>query len=228
VPALRQVRATLVDLSRRYSRVAHEVEDVAHDILLAALRRGFSVDDETFLKSARGAARRHSAFLARSAGRRRARETSTAAEYLVKDESDARADVHEGAPLSVLPPALRTTLLLLLQGLEKAELRLALGVSDAALRKRFQALREHGPLARPELPVPPRSPLLSQLRRGQVGLLRRLTLALGADGPSRRFAARDPDGHGLIFTEALTPGPPAATSDASATTARAPRKGTPC
>ena len=37
---LRAVRESLVEVSRRYSRVAHEVEDLAHDIILSALRRG--------------------------------------------------------------------------------------------------------------------------------------------------------------------------------------------
>jgi len=226
---LRELRASLVEVSRRYSRVAHEVEDLAHDIVVSALRRGSSLDGETFLRSARGAARRHGAFLARSAGRRRARELSSAGEHVVHGDVDAGPEADEGAPLSVLSPTLRTTLFLLLSGLEKAELRLALGVTDAALRKRFQALREHGPLARPDLPMPTRTPALYQLRRSQVGLLRRLAVALAGGDPARRvLAASDPDGHGIIFTEALTPGRPTATSYASATNDRTRRKGNPC
>jgi DNA-directed RNA polymerase specialized sigma24 family protein len=226
---LREIRASLVEVSRRYSRVAHEVEDLAHDIVVSALRRGSSLDGETFLRSARGAAQRHAAFLARSAGRRRAREVSSAGEHVVDGDADAGADADEGAPLSVLSPTLRTTLFLLLSGLEKAELRVALGVTDAALRKRFQALRGHGPLARPDFPVPRRTPALFQLRRSQVGVLRRLAVALIGDDPARRvLAASDPDGHGVIFAEALTPGRRAATSYASATNDRTRRKGNPC
>jgi hypothetical protein len=125
----------------------------------------------------------------------------------------------------VLSPALRTTLLLLMSGLEKAELRLVLGVSDAALRKRFQALREHGPLARPELPIPARTPAISQVRRSQVEILPRLAPAVVADG--RVLAVSDPDGHGIIFSEALTSRGRTATSDASAN-ARTRAKGNPC
>jgi DNA-directed RNA polymerase specialized sigma24 family protein len=139
---LQEMRASLVQVSRRYSRAAHEVEDLAHDIILSALRRGSDLDGETFLRSVHGAARRHGAFLARSAGRRRAREVFSAGGDVADGDVDTRQDVEEGAPLSVLSPSLRTTLLLLLLGLEKAELRLALGVTDAALRKRFQALRD--------------------------------------------------------------------------------------
>lgn len=221
--ALREIRESLVQVSRRYSRVAHEVEDLAHDILLSALRRGFALESEAFRESAHGAARRHAAFLARSAGRRRQRE-ARAAEDPGTDPTDAS---DRGAPLSVLSPALRTTLLLLLQGLEKAELRMALGVTDAALRKRFQELRAQAPLARPSLPLPRRSPALVQLRQSQVDLLPRLATLVGDRQSGRALAASDPDGHGLIFAELLTPGRPTATPDASATNQRH-AKGNPC
>jgi len=227
VSTLREIRESLVQVSRRYSRVAHEVEDLAHDLIVSALRRGFVLDSEAFRESAHGAARRHGAFLARSAGRRRTREAASHG----ADEQGAPADVvssepsDAGTPLSVLSPALRTTLLLLLQGLEKSELRLALGVTDAALRKRFQALRDQAPLARPSLPQLPRMP---ELRRSQIDLLPRLAATLVGDRQSgRALAASDPDGHGLIFAELLTPGRPTATSGASATNPRH-AKGTPC
>jgi DNA-directed RNA polymerase specialized sigma24 family protein len=229
MPSPREIRASLVQVSRRYSRVAHEVEDLAHDILVSALRRGFSLDGETFTRSVRGAARRHGAFLARSAGRRRSREAASAHDQVANTDVGAQPETTEGAPLSVLPPTLRTTLLLLLSGLEKAELRLAMGVTDAALRKRFQALREHSPLARPDLPVPTRTPALAQLRRSQVGLLQRLAVALLGDAPVQRvLATSDPDGHGVIFAEVLTPGQRSATSQASAPNERMHRKGHPC
>lgn len=237
---LRAVRESLVEVSRRYSRVAHEVEDLAHDVLLSALRRGASLDGEGFLRSLHGAARRHGAFLARSAGRRRAREARDA-----QDARDAEAQVEraavpsggeggggdeqaKGTPLSVLSPALRTTLLLLFQGLEKAELRFALGVTDAALRKRFQALRELGPLARPDVAIAPRTPEISQVRRSQVGLLPRLAVKLVGEGSGRVLAASDPDGHGIFFAEALTPGGATATTEASPSNARTSEEGTPC
>lgn len=204
---LREIRESLVEISRRHSRLAHEVEDVAHDLVLAALRRGLPLDAETFLQRAHGAARRHAAFLARGAVRRRAREASNACDTFISPDAVAGTitDAGEGAPLSILSPALRTTLLLLLLGLDKAELQVALGVSDAALRKRFQALREHGPLARPPLHLASRTPTLSRLRRSQVELLPRLGAAPAGGGAAQRaLAVSDPDGHGLIFVEALT------------------------
>lgn len=209
---LREIRESLVEISRRHSRLAHEVEDVAHDLVLSALRRGLPLDAETFLERAHGAARRHAAFLARGAGRRRAREASSACDTFISPDAGTSTDACEGAPLSILSPALRTTLLLLLLGLDKAELQVALGVSDAALRKRFQALREHGPLARPPLDLATRTPALSRLRRSQVELLPRLGAAPAGTGAAQRaLAVSDPDGHGLIFVEALTRGQGTAT-----------------
>jgi len=199
--------------------VAHEAEDLAHDLILAALRSGQAVDGETFTRTAHGAARLHGAFLARGAGRRRARETVFAADFVRvvdarEDGIDTRDDGVE--PTAGLPPALRTTLLLLLLGLEKSEVRAALGVTDAALRKRFQALRDHGPMARPETPLSPRSPrspVFARLRRSQVQLLPRLVSKFAREGRERRMlAVADPDGHGLILAEVLTNGRRTATT----------------
>jgi DNA-directed RNA polymerase specialized sigma24 family protein len=227
VPTLRSVRESLVEISRRHSRLAHEVEDVAHDLVLSALRRGLALDGETFLQSAHGAARRHAAFLARSAGRRRAREASCAPEVAeaADDTGKAGHDAGEGTALTGLSSALRTTLFLLLQGLDKAELRAALGVSDTALRKRFQALRDHAPLIRPRLPVSLRTPTHAKVRRSQVALLPRLP---PVSPPPRVIATTDPDGHGLIFAEVLTTRPDTATSDASTPNAGTHAKGTSC
>jgi DNA-directed RNA polymerase specialized sigma24 family protein len=177
------IRTSLVAAARRYSRVAHEVEDLAHDLVVSALRRGVLASPE-FLRSIHGAARRHGAFLARSAERRRAREAHAVPVEVAVEEAP------EGASLSVLSPALQTTLLLLAAGLEKAELHIALGVTDAALRKRFQALRASAPLARPAVV---RTEIPRQLRRVQVSALPRLAA-------SRALATSDPDGHGLILT----------------------------
>lgn len=220
---VRAARDNLVEASRHCSRVAHEVEDLAHDILLSALGRGTPLDSDALLL---GAPRRHGAFLARCAGRRRARETRYAHERVAVEEPDAASGDVGGTPMSALSPALRTTLLLLLLELEKAELRVALGISDAALRKRFQALRAHSPLARPKLCVPVRTGALNRLRSSQVQLLPQLARAPVAQ--DRVVALSDPDGHGLIFSQVLTSRPGAATTAATDMTARAPSKGKSC
>ncbi len=191
-----RVRASLVELSRRHSRVPHEVEDLAHHLVVSALRRGIALDDEAFLREARGAVRRHAAFLARTAARRRKREAATDPDAGHDDETRES----EGHPLSVLSPMLRTTLALLLLGLDKAELRFVLGVSDATLRKRFQALRDPGPLARPAARILARNAGATMLRRSQVRLVPRLATLRAAAG-ARVLAFSDPDGHGIVVAE---------------------------
>ena len=242
MPDIGAVREVLVRVSRRYSRAAHEIEDLAHDIIVSALRRGFALDGERFARDLHGSVRRHGAFLARSAGRRRAREVCSATVQPESVDADRWPDVAEGLPLSELSPAVRTTLHLLLLGLEKAELRYALGVSDAALRKRFQALREHAPLARPDHAPPAGESVPYPRRRVQVGIVSRLAAAFGAGGGRGRggrggggggqgrriLAASDPDGHGLIFSEVLTPGQRSATCQVGAADASKPAKGNPC
>lgn len=226
--SLRAVREALVRVSRRFSRVPDEAEDLAHDILLSALQRGLDLHDDAFLRIAHGAARRHAAFLARCAERRRSREERFVEEAMA-DAGAVEDDGIEGAPLAALAPTLRTTFLLLAQGLDKAELRVVLGANDAALRKRFQALREHGPLARPAFHLPRRTIEAVRLRRSQVKLLPRLAERKGP----RLCAFSDPDGHGLIVAAVLTKKPTAATShgnesDPSLVTGRNPAKGHPC
>lgn len=223
----RQVRELLVRAAHRFSRVDHEVEDVAHDLVVAALRRGLPLDG-AFLQSAHGAARRHGAFLARSAGRRRKRENDCARLHPPEQDVPDAFDPVDGDSLSRLSTPLRTTLLLLLLGLDKAELRQVLGINDSALRKRFQELRKRAPLVRPHLLLPDRTPPLSQVRRSQVTLVPRLAaIAAGVQPGPRVLATGDPDGHGMIFLGgALTPGALAATAPTTGPDARA--KGPPC
>jgi hypothetical protein len=204
------VRRALVAASRRHSRVGHEAEDVAHDIVVAALRCGLPLEGDGFARSADASARQHGAFVARSAARRRARELVCA----VEPDIDEPCDGAEGVPSTSLPAVLRTTLLLLSLGHTKAELRSALGITDAALRKRLQGLRERGPLARPWFGE--RSVGSPGLRRTQVGVLPRLAPRLeDGGGVGRVIAVGDCEGHGIIFTEVLMPATGTATSNAS-------------
>ena len=226
---LQSMRQFLVDVARRHSRVAHEAEDLAQDLIVSALRRGLALDGDAFLHSAHGAARRHGAFLARSAGRRRARELHAAIDDLDHGALAACERDVEAPLYSTLSPALRTTLLLLAAGLEKAELRSALGIDDAALRKRFQALRERGPLARPDVPEPAAHTDLPRIRRSQVELLPRFAGRLVREQRARRVvAAADPDGHGLFFAELLTDGGSTATTLARASDSARNRTGAQC
>lgn len=215
---IREVRQALVAASRRFGRVLHESEDVAHDVLVAGLRRGLALESEAFRRAVTASARQHAAYLARTAARRRAREQLVAGdgEATVWEAPPAEARVEgEDALREALPAALRTTLLLLSLGHSKSELRATLGISDEALRKRLQSLRDRAPLARPRFPEPlAPSPAV---RRTQVKVLPRLIPKLEAGrGVGRLLAVTDGDGHGIIFSEVLTNAPPAATGRGSA------------
>jgi hypothetical protein len=56
--ASRVVREVLLEAVRRYGRVGHEREDLAHDLIVAALRRAVPLESEQLLVHAHGAARR--------------------------------------------------------------------------------------------------------------------------------------------------------------------------
>jgi DNA-directed RNA polymerase specialized sigma24 family protein len=238
VGTIRDVRRVLVAASRRHSRVSHEAEDVAHDIIVAALRRGLALEDDRFARTADASARQHGAFVARSAARRRARELLCAAEPEGTDADGPNdgslngGSLNDGAgvPSTGLPSALEITLLLLSLGHTKSELCSALGITDAALRKRLQGLRERAPLARPRFAE--RSAGSPSLRRTQVGLLPELAPRLeGCRGSGRLIAVSDGDGHGIIFSEVLTNARGTATANARAPDFRgneAPVKGKPC
>jgi hypothetical protein len=198
---IRAVRQMLVAASRRHARVRDEAEDLAHDIVVAALGRGLALDGDKFARAADASARRHGAFVARSAARRRAREL-----LWVFDIEPTDADEPHGGDVrrqTELPFALHTTLLLLSLGHTKAELRSALGLTDAALRKRLQGLRQRAPLARPQFAEP--TARSSGLRRTQVAVLSRLPPRLdGCRHSARLIALSDCEGHGIILSEVLT------------------------
>lgn len=192
---LRALRAMAV----RYAGSPHEADDIVQDVLLAAIRAGRACGGDGFLPWARGAIRNHSRFLARTAGRRRARET-------------AHRDLHDpqGAPgvkipeavVAGLSPALRVLALLANLGMGKAEIAWLLGLSDQAARQRIHALRKA--IARsgamPEAVRQAGEPV------GSPGLARRLLKRSIPPRGARRFAIRDPDGMGIFFSVAHIPG----------------------
>lgn len=54
----RVVREVLLEAVGRYGRVGHEREDLAHDLIVAALRRAVPLESAQSLVHAHGAARR--------------------------------------------------------------------------------------------------------------------------------------------------------------------------
>lgn len=125
-------------IAARYATSPHEVDDLVQDVLLAAIRSGCTCGGVGFRPWAHGAIRNHSRFLARSAVRRRARET------MHRDLFDP-----QGAPRMAIPtetvvalsPALKVVAFLVNLGMGKAEIAWLLGLSDQAARQRIHALR---------------------------------------------------------------------------------------
>lgn len=192
--------------ARRHARRAADADDLVQDALLIALEQGRS-DDPAWLA---GVIRNQATMQARSAIRRRRRETAVA-EDDVADKSAAIA--HEEAPPSAgallerLPPAARRVAVLALHGLNAEEIRWVLGIGATAFRQRLTSIRK----VMGALPPSQRAEALAlayvrdpaRAVDLQFGLIRRaLKAALGgADG----IGTHDADGH-LIVLRAAAPG----------------------
>ncbi len=177
----------LLRQAQRASRRPDEAEDLLQAVLLSAIEAGRSdlscPDNRRWLQ---GAIRKRAAFEARSAIRRRQRETRWQAEPAA---SASREDMPK-AFVATLPAALRTTALLALTGHTRQEIIWLLQLSDSALRQRIAEIRRRwrdaGGNRLEEIPG-----LDGTLH---FGCIRRALL-----GPARRdgvlLASHDPDGH---------------------------------
>lgn len=182
----------------RYARAAHEADDVVQDVLLAAIRSGRACDDAAFLPWAYGAIRNRSHFLARSAARRRARETAH------RDLHGARQTPAGRIPDDVvagLSPALRVVALLANLGMGKVEIAYLLGLGDQAVRQRIHGLRKA--VARSGATM--ETAQQEGEAAGSPGLARRRLKRSIPPRGERRFAVRDPDGMGIFFAVAHIP-----------------------
>jgi len=179
----------ILRMARRVARSGEEALDLAQDVLVIALARGF----EDWASPARrgwlrGVVRKRWAFVARGEGRRRRRERISEAVG-----QGVGAWVWDAGFLASLPRSLRAVASLAGAELCAAEIRWLLGLSDTALRKRLSELRR-AVLAAVEPPTRPapeprlsfgahRAQLLAVLRRQQ--------------GPA--VATHDPDGHTILL-----------------------------
>lgn len=190
---------TLKAIASRHAASPHEADDIVQDVLLSAIRSGRSCGGESFLPWARGAIRNHSRFIARSAGRRRSRETDHHGLHDAGETPGARIPEDAVAGLS---PALRVLALLVNLGMGKAEIAYLLGLSDQAMRQRIHALRKA---------LAQSGAAIETVRQhaepvGSPGLARRLLKRSIPTHGERRFAIRDPDGMGIFFAAAHIPG----------------------
>lgn len=129
----------LLRQARRVVRRADEAEDLVQTALLAAIEAGRTdLADDDNRRWLAGTIRRRAAFDARTAVRRRIRETRFAVPHVEP------ADPH-GLPLdfvAALSPALRTTALLALTGHTRREIAWLLDLSGPALRQRIAEIRK--------------------------------------------------------------------------------------
>lgn len=178
--------------ARRRTRRAGEEEDLLQTALLAAIEA--SRGDMTCSENRRwlgGVLRNRALHEARSAARRRRRETVYAQE--MAGAGGAAADPCEF--VATLPATLRTTTLLIVTGHTRPEVAWLLGVSDAALRKRVSEIRRR--CQQSGL----RGALGEAALQGDLafGLLRRALI--GAVGSTQAvIGTHDPDGHLLVMS----------------------------
>lgn len=194
----RAAYAALLVQARRLSRNADEAADLVQETLLAAVEQHRPGEgDEAWLASV---LRRQAALRARGEMRRRARERIAQAHAPAQPGPD-EALAATTAPrtfLQALPPASRRVAVLVLHGLDAAEIRWILGLEAPAFRQRLVRLRRALAGLAPVLG----EEVLEAARRGPVrmdgldlGRLRRLLLA-ALRGPG--LGTHDPDGHLLL------------------------------
>lgn len=182
----------LIRTALRYTRGRDQAADLAHDVVVQAIGSGVS-DWEDAQRRAwfRGAVRNHAAFVARTAGRRRAREAMVAGEPSTPHERVAWTTTF----LASLPPSLRRLANLAIADLTRPELAYLLDITDTALRQRLTALRRAiGHASEATQPAGATSALAT-------GPLRKALLPTVRRARGMAVGTHDPDGHFLVFTE---------------------------
>jgi len=189
------LRRRLLALAGRRTSCPSEAEDIVQDALVAAWRAGrlpggHDAGTREDLAWLGGVIRRRAAFLARTAGRRRARERAWSELQAAPETVEAPTD------LPPLPPSLSRVARLALAGCTRAELAWILDLRDDTLRQRIHALRRRvGP-----------EPTLATADRPSGDGARRPALRAAA---LRRacLASHDPDGHGVLIDCSRIGGP---------------------
>lgn len=178
--------AQLLAIARR-EHAASEAEDVVQESLLMAVITGRqNIENPDNARWLMGVVRNRARMEARTARRRRTRESDW--------QEALSAGPREGAAaeevLSGLPPALRTLAALVLTGHNRREIAYLLNLPDTALRQRVSALKRH--LAARNLAAPEElSGLNLDLAYGRI----RDALLPALQRHGGVFASHDPDGH---------------------------------
>lgn len=182
----------LLRYARRVSKRADEAEDILQSVLLSAVRHGRAdLGVESNRRWLMGAIRKHAAFEARSAVRRRKREAT-----FVPAAPATSEDIDFLRLCDTLPQALRTTAKLIGTGHTRQEILWLLRISDMALRQRITEIRRR--LRVFYLSSDTVAGLSGSLA---FGLIRRhLVAPVRASGAF--LASHDPDGHVFILSRA--------------------------
>jgi RNA polymerase sigma-70 factor (ECF subfamily) len=186
----------LLGIARRHARRTDEAEDVLQDALLAALAAGRDFRETANARWLGGVIRNQATLGARSAARRRRRETRWADEAVAPGSlgADPGEPVSLGDILGGLPPALKAVAALALSGHSRREIAYLLAIPDTALRQRLSALRRT--LAARGVAMPHGTPgLMLDLPYGRIrdSLMPLLRSSRGT------IASHDPDGHPFIL-----------------------------
>lgn len=187
-------------LARRAARRPADADDLVQHAILAALEAGRT--DLSAPETRRwlaGVIRNRAAFDARTAARRRKRETAWSDENSGERAPQRSGSQSRDAALGGLSPALRVTALLALSGHTRQEIGWLLNLSDDALRQRISQLKRALAGASDVLPTDPSGALA-------FGRIRRALL-----GPARRsdafLASHDPDGHLFVVSRSQITAP---------------------
>ena len=193
--------AQLRAIARREGRDAGAAEDMVQEALLAAVLSGRTdFDAPDTARWLTGTVRNQARMAARSAVRRRRRETAWQAQALpVAGESEP---AETAMLLASLPASLKALAALILSGHTRREIAWLLGLSDVTLRQRITALKRR--IVQAGLALPNDLPGLSlDLAYGRIrdALLPSLLRHGGL------FASHDPDGHLFIVARSQKPVP---------------------
>ena len=200
-------------VAARHAKRRGEAEDLLHESLLAAVRaRRTDLSKERDRAWLAGTIRYKAMMAARTAGRRKRRESAGAAPQVQSPKPALAAAADEGtfAQIRSLPAAARIVAILALHGLTRGEIAYVLDLTPEALRQRMTTLRKRwGDLSKDAREDALDRAHARRRTLGQElesGLIRRALLAFLHEQPG--VGTHDPDGHLIVLDARSRSSPP--------------------